>query len=151
MADVHLTSALDDAAANEIEQRLVTFNLAHTMAQPAAPEEPRPLHLFAYDDTGALVGGLIGRTHSIPFWLEVSILWVDEAHRRQGLGQRLVEECEWEATRRGCHYARLATSDYQAPEFYAKLGYIRYGMLDNCPPGETVFYFCKPLPATDAR
>jgi len=50
------------------------------------------------------------------------------------------------ASQRGCRYARLATSDYQAPEFYPKLGYTRYGALANCPPGETVSYFWKPLP-----
>lgn len=52
---------------------------------------------------------------------------------------------EQEALRRGCHYARLATSDYQAPEFYPKLGFILYGQLAYCPPGESVTYFWKPL------
>jgi hypothetical protein len=53
-----------------------------------------------------------------------------------------------EGARRGCRYARLAPSDYQAPEFHARLGYTRYGLLANCPPGETVSYFWKPLPPT---
>ncbi len=52
---------------------------------------------------------------------------------------------EMEAVARGCQYARLATSDYQAPGFYAKLGYAQNGMLENCPPGETVYYFWKRL------
>ena len=147
MTNYHLTSAPDDAAEEEITQRLVAYNLAHTASEAAAPqEEPRPLQFFAYDPSGALVGGLIARTHSIPFWLEVSILWVDEAQRGHGLGRRLMEQCEHEAIQRGCRYARLATSDYQAPEFYPKLGYTRYGLLADCPPGETVSYFWKPLP-----
>jgi GNAT superfamily N-acetyltransferase len=146
MTDYRLTSALDAAAEEEITQRLVAYNLRHTADQPATPQPPQPLQLFAWDDTGALVGGLIARTHSIPFWLEISILWVDEAQRGHGLGRRLMEQCEREASQRGCRYARLATSDYQAPEFYPKLGYIRYGALADCPPGETVSYFWKPLP-----
>lgn len=44
-----------------------------------------------------------------------------------------------------CRYARLATSDYQAPAFYRKLGYQLYGQLENCPAGETVYYFYKEL------
>lgn len=146
MTEYHLTSAPDDAAEEEIIHRLVAYNLRHTATQPAAPQPPQPLQLFARDDSGALVGGLIARTHSIPFWLEVSILWVDEARRGQGLGRRLMEQCEQAAIQRGCRYARLATSDYQAPEFYPKLGYTRYGLLADCPPGETVSYYCKPLP-----
>ena len=50
-----------------------------------------------------------------------------------------------EAKKRGCHYARLATGDYQAPDFYRKVGYRLYGELENCPRGETVYYFCKEL------
>ena len=57
-----------------------------------------------------------------------------------------MEQCDHEAIQRGCRYARLSTSDYQAPEFYPKLGYTRYGLLADCPPGETVSYFWKPLP-----
>lgn len=146
MADVQVTATADDVAEDELTQRLVAYNLAHTAHQPAAPQEPRPLQFFAYDGSGALVAGVIGRTHSIPFWLEISILWVDEAQRQRGLGRRLVQQCEQEAAQRGCRYARLATSDYQAPAFYPKLGYSRYGLLADCPPGETVSYFWKPLP-----
>ena len=146
MTNYQFTSVPDDAAEEEITQRLVAYNLRHTATQPAAPHPPQPLQLFARDDSGALVGGVIARTHSIPFWLEVGILWVDEAQRGHGLGRRLMEQCEQAAIQRGCRYARLATSDYQAPEFYPKLGYTRYGVLADCPPGETVFYFWKPLP-----
>ena len=148
MSDIRIASTMDEAAEEEITQRLVAYNLAHMPSAAAAPhEEPRPLHLVAYDASGALIGGVVGRTHTIPFWLEISILWVDEAQRGHGLGRRLVEQAEQEAVQRGCRYARLATGDYQAPEFYPKLGYIRYGLLADCPPGETVSYFWKPLPA----
>ncbi|MGH2503351.1 MAG: hypothetical protein ACRDID_12665, partial [Ktedonobacterales bacterium] len=70
MTDYQLTSVPDDAAEEEIIQRLVAYNLRHTATQPAAPHPPQPLQLFARDDSGALVGGVIARTHSIPFWLE---------------------------------------------------------------------------------
>src|SRR4051794_21180526 len=47
--------------------------------------------------------------------------------------------------RRQCRYARLATGHYQAPPFYAHLGYQLYGRLDDCPPGEVVSYYWKAL------
>lgn len=58
-----------------------------------------------------------------------------------------MRQAEQAAVAQGCRYARLATSHYQAPGFYAKLGYIQYGYLENCPPGEHLAYFWKPLAA----
>ena len=83
--------------------------------------------------------------NSIPKWLEISVLWIEESTRGHGVGRRLMEEAEREGRQRGCRYARLVTSNFQAPEFYRKLGYIAYGTLENCPPGETNFYLWKEL------
>ena len=124
---------------------LQAFNQTHTTAHPLAPHEALPLHLYALDQTGTMRAGLVGRTHAIPQWLEITLIWVDEPVRQQGLGRRLMEEAEGEARLRGCRYGRLATSNFQAPEFYERLGYSLYGRLENCPPGETVLYFWKEL------
>jgi GNAT superfamily N-acetyltransferase len=97
------------------------------------------------DDKGFVVGGLIGRTNEIPEWLEVSVIWVAEDKRGQGTGHHLMGLAEEEAKRRGCRYARLATGDYQAPDFYRRVGYRLYGKLGNCPRGDTVYYFYKEL------
>ena len=104
-----------------------------------------PLEVFALDDNGSVIGGLIGKTNGVPEWLEVSIIWVSEEKRGQGIGYHLMSLAEQEAKRRSCRYARLATSDYQAPHFYVKVGYRLYGQLENCPRGETVYYFYKEL------
>ena len=104
-----------------------------------------PLHVFTLDEAKRVVGGLIGRTHSLRAWLEVSILWVDEDYRGIGLGRALMERGEAEAIHRGCLYARLSTSHYQAPGFYEKMGYVLYGKLENCPPGDTSYYYRKDL------
>ncbi|HKB47137.1 MAG TPA: GNAT family N-acetyltransferase [Ktedonobacterales bacterium] len=76
----------------------------------------------------------------------MSVLWVEEAARGHGIGTELVRCAEQIAHQRGCRYARLATSHYQAPAFYRWRGYHEYGQLDDCPPGETVYYFRKSLP-----
>jgi GNAT superfamily N-acetyltransferase len=144
---MRLETGQNDAAADEITERIIAFNLAHLPAPTGEETTPAPLHIFAYDDNDQLVGGVTAHTHTLPFWLEVSVLWVDETQRGQGLGSQLMRQAEQEALARGCRYARLATSHYQAPGFYAKLGYLQYGYLENCPPGEHVTYFWKPLGA----
>jgi len=130
-----------------ITNQLIAFNQAHSTALSIEQADPSPLHLYLLDEAGNVLGGIVGRTHTIPFWFEVSIIWIDERIRRQGWGQRLMEQAEKEAQQRGCYYARLATGNFQAPAFYQKLGYALYGTLENCPPGETVFYFWKKLDA----
>ena len=128
-----------------ITNQLVAFNLAHSTALPLEEHYPLPLHLYLLDQAGTLLGGLVGRTHTIPMWFEISVIWIEERLRHQGLGRRLMEQAEYAAYQRGCRYARLASGNFQAPAFYQKLGYTLYGTLENCPPGETVFYFWKKL------
>jgi ribosomal protein S18 acetylase RimI-like enzyme len=104
-----------------------------------------PLEIYALDDKGLVVGGLTGKTNEIPEWLNISVVWVKEELRGRGIGRRLMNLAEEEAKRRACRFARLATSDYQAPDFYKKMGYIQYGKLENCPQGEIDYYFYKEL------
>jgi ribosomal protein S18 acetylase RimI-like enzyme len=136
---------VDEQREDYITNQLIAYNLANTTARPLEVYEPLPLHVFALDATGAVRGGLVGRTHSIPQWLEISVIWVDERLRHHGLGRKLMEDAEREAWQRGCRYARLATGNYQAPGFYERLGYSLYGRLENCPAGETVYYYWKEI------
>jgi ribosomal protein S18 acetylase RimI-like enzyme len=128
-----------------ITNQLVAFNEMHSTAHSIEQFDPAPLHVYVLDQAGTVFGGLVGRTHSIPYWFEISVIWVDQYVRHQGLGRNLMERAEHEAIQRGCRYARLATSEFQAPTFYEKLGYTLYGTLEDCPPGETVFYYWKEL------
>ncbi len=142
----------DLSVSQECEQALtddlIAFNNSHAPFWDQNYDEQftaAPLHVFILDEAKQMVGGLIGRTHSLRAWFEVSILWVDEERRREGLGRALMERGELEAIRRGCLYARLSTSQYQAPGFYEKAGYVLYGKLENCPPGDTAYYYRKDL------
>jgi ribosomal protein S18 acetylase RimI-like enzyme len=138
-------SMVSEQREDYITNQLIAFNQAHTTALPTGQFDPLPLHIYVLDRAGTILGGLVGRTHTIPLWLEISIIWVDDHVRGQGLGRQLMELAENEAHQRRCLYARVATSNFQAPEFYQKLGYSLYGTLENCPPGETVNYFWKKL------
>ena len=111
--------------------QLVAFNQRHSTALPIEHPDALPLQLFVLDRAGAVLGGVLGRTHAIPGWFEISVIWIEERLRQHGLGRRLMEQAEHIASERGCQYARLTTSNFQAPLFYQKLGYQPYGALDT--------------------
>jgi ribosomal protein S18 acetylase RimI-like enzyme len=94
---------------------------------------------------GAVIGScLFGRMH-------VRTLWVDESVRGTGWGRRLMEVAEAEAVRRGCTHAYTDTFSWQAPEFYKKLGYEVYGVLENYPPGSSLIYLSKAIGDQEPR
>jgi ribosomal protein S18 acetylase RimI-like enzyme len=140
--------AVDQERESVIEERLVAFNRANAALWEENHDdrfEAAPLHIYVRDKDSQLIAGLIGRTHALREWLEILVLWVDEPHRGAGVGRKLMARAEEEARNRGCVYARLASSNYQAPTFYEKLGYTLYGKLENCPPGDIGYYFWKRL------
>ncbi|SHJ83194.1 Acetyltransferase (GNAT) family protein [Roseomonas rosea] len=102
-----------------------------------------PLNVVLRDESGAPVGGLIGRSYS--GWLYVELFHLPEAQRRAGLGREMLSMAEREAAARGCIGVRLETYSFQAPGFYARMGYTVVGRLDDCPPGHTRFSLAKRL------
>ena len=130
------------AQASEVTERLRQFNLARSPGL-RSDGEPEPLEIYALDEAGAVAAGLVGKT--IWGWLEIGVIWVDADLRHQGIGSELMRRAEDEARRRGCKHARLSTFDFQAPEFYERLGYVSFGQLEGYPEGHTVHYFRKDL------
>ena len=107
-------------------------------------EHEVPLEVWLLDDQGALAGGLSGRTWA--HWLHVDLLWVDDRHRGQGHGARLLAEAERLARDdRSCVRSRLETWDFQAPAFYRKQGYEVVGAVEDYPPGVVEFILVKQL------
>ena len=106
---------------------------------------PQPFQAYALDTGDHLVGGLIGQTHAVPMWSEVSVFWVDELHRGRGIGRRLMDLAEAWSIEAGCEALRLSTASFQGAGFYERLGYRLYGTLRDCPPGEDLFFYFKRL------
>jgi ribosomal protein S18 acetylase RimI-like enzyme len=102
--------------------------------------------LMAYsvrDSDGNIIAALTGHT-----WggtCEISQLWVDEPHRHQRLGSRLMEEAERIARERGCSQIFLTTHSFQAPDYYVKLGFELCGAIDNYPAEHKFFTMRKLL------
>lgn len=77
--------------------------------------------------------------------LFVSVIFVDEDYRDQGLGAILLNKVESEAKTLGVKLSHLDTFDFQAKEFYEKHGYEVFGILDDCPEGHKRYYMRKLL------
>lgn len=121
---------------------LVEYNLTKV---PATQEE-----LFVnlskkiIDQQGNIIAGIVARMYC---WncVYVDTLWVSENHRKNGLGTKLLELVEQEAKDKGADMIHLDTFDFQAKEFYQKLGYEIFGELKDCPKRHSRYYLKKEL------
>lgn len=77
--------------------------------------------------------------------LHVDVLFVDEKYRHHGLGGQLLNKVEAEAKALGSTLVHLDTFDFQAKDFYIKMNYEVFGILDDCPPGHKRYYMKKIL------
>ncbi|WP_330239153.1 GNAT family N-acetyltransferase [Streptomyces sp. NBC_00525] len=145
---LHLETDVDKERRALLHQRLRDDNTAasphmRALRDPELEAEV-PLHVWALDAEGELVGGLAARTWAR--WLHLELLWVDTAHRGSGLGARLLAEAERLAREdRSCARSRVETWDFQAPGFYRKQGYEIRGQVEDFPPGVTQFTLTKNL------
>ncbi len=106
-----------------------TFVIEQTRAynRRFTERDVRKLCVFVRAPDGAIVGGLSGMT----YWqyLEVSYLWVSEAHRGAGYATQLMTAAEKEARARGCRHSMVDTFGFQALGFYVRMGYQEFGRL----------------------
>ena len=109
-------------------------------------QQPRPLCVFAQDESGGVVGGVLGDTQFK--WCKIRIIAVEQRHRAAGVATELLRRAEAEAAARGCRYVYLDSMDYHAPSFYAARGYECAGTIEDWDSrGHTKFYFTKRIGA----
>ena len=131
---IEVADPATEADHEAVMQKLIAFNALHS----SSDYEPYALRLRD-DASGEVVGGLFGRKYY--GWLFVELLFVPELGRRQGLGSRMLAEAEAFARSKGCIGVWLDTFSFQAPDFYPKHGYKRFGVIEDYPKGSTrVFY-----------
>ncbi|MDR6951768.1 GNAT superfamily N-acetyltransferase [Ancylobacter sp. 3268] len=107
----------------------------------AGAADYRDLWAIARDGNGAAGAGLKARTFYR--WMFIDWLWVSDDARGRGLGRALLAEAEAEARHRDCLGAFVDTYSFQAPEFYEKQGYQRFGQIDDFPPGHACIWLKK--------
>jgi ribosomal protein S18 acetylase RimI-like enzyme len=113
---------------DRLEDRLYDHNRRATGAN-----DGKGLAFVALDQHGVQVGAIAG--YSWACMAEIKQLWVDEAERGRGLGRGLLEAAVAEAVVRGCQSIWVMSYDFQAPNFYERLGFRREAELADWPPG----------------
>ncbi|WP_421775560.1 GNAT family N-acetyltransferase [Gracilimonas sp.] len=91
------------------------------------PFESETFGFIAKNDSGEVVGAVHGNTEWE--WVFIKHLWVREDYRGMGLGSDLMEAIIKEANKRGRYKYYLSTFEFQAPEFYKKVGFKIFGTL----------------------
>ena len=103
--------------------------------------------IYALDGNSQLIGGLcgdiLGKSASVDY------AWVDEKWRGQGIGTQIFSQLEIFAKSKDCQFIHLFTYEFQAKEFYYKLGYECVGTISNWIDDHDVIFFKKYLVIQD--
>ncbi|MDC6379911.1 GNAT family N-acetyltransferase [Pseudomonas graminis] len=103
-----------------------------------------PLTVIVRDPTtGEAVGGIIGRSSLGLAFLD--LFHLPDSLRGGGLGTKVLKAFEDEARTRGCRSAVLYTISFQAPGFYEKNGWVRFGEIGCDPEGASRVFMSKKL------
>jgi GNAT superfamily N-acetyltransferase len=139
--DIITTDLVDRAMEEAVGQGLNQYNDEMT-----GVNDRRPLAVILRDpETGRVLGGATGRS-------SLGLLFLDLFHlpkelRGGGLGSEILRRFEAEGRRRGCRNAVLYTISFQAPGFYEKNGWRRFGEIPCAPPGTSRIFMTKDLTA----
>ena len=124
-------------------EAVVTGGLADYNRETFGRVDTCTLDVLVRDDDGEIVGGLLGRSSLGLFFLD--LFYLPPKLRRGGLGSRMIALAEDEARRRGCTAAFVYTVTFQAPDFYERHGYRRFGEIACPPDGATRIFVTKAL------
>lgn len=100
----------------------------------------RAFAFFIKDDARQIKGGCSGYMYY--GCLYIDLLWVDESLRNQGYGKQLMQQAENLAKECKCRFLTVNTMDFEALDFYKKLGFIVEFMLDDFDK-HSIFYFLR--------
>ena len=105
--------------------------------------EPFTIYTQSKDDD-KIIGGCDGYTTGK--YCYAHRIWVDPKHRKTGIGTQLMLELEKYAKNKNCHTISLDTAEFQAKDFYEKLGYAVVSIVDGIIfPGYKQYFMSKML------
>lgn len=141
MAKQFIIEPCEKENAKKIIEGINTYNLGKVAA---LADVWTPLDFVIKDENGNEIAGILA---GMGYWngLEIKILWVNEAYRKEGLGTKLLNYAETMAKAKGATISMLDTFDFQAEAFYLKNGYEVVGEIKNFPTGHKRIYLSKKL------
>ncbi|MCQ1575071.1 GNAT family N-acetyltransferase [Neorhizobium galegae] len=134
--DLKLTEGMNADEEDFILERLMTHN-----AITFGPSNRRELAVPLHGEDGDLIGGLTGYTGR--GWLYISMLYVPDELRGQGIAGRMLDMAEAEARARGAIGAYIDTMNPEALKLYLKQGYTEIGTLKGLEGGHSVTWLEK--------
>lgn len=121
-----------------VDGKLTDYNIK---AKPLHQEEEFVAFKHVAEVDGQVIGGILGYSSFYKIGY-IETLWVDESHRRSGIGSELLNLIETDLKEFGCKVVHLETFDFQGPEFYRENGYEEFGKLFY-PNADLHEYFLK--------
>jgi GNAT superfamily N-acetyltransferase len=121
-----------------LEEAIYEFNV-----QATGISDGQLFASFLRDTERAVIGGISGWTWGKTCFIRH--LFVPAELRRQGYGTQLMQAVEAEAIDRGCGQIIVQTHDFQAPQFYAKLGFVVIARIPDYPVGHQEITMIKLL------
>ncbi|MGY5804245.1 GNAT family N-acetyltransferase [Rhizobium sp. LEGMi12c] len=135
-ATISVLDSPTDADRRAILAPLDAFNTAK-----AGNENYQPIAVVLRDETGGIIGGLWAQIYFD--WAFIELLFVPESLRGADFGSKLIREAEDIIKAKGCIGVWLDTFSFQAPGFYERQGYERFGTLENYPRGMARHFYQK--------
>lgn len=98
---------------------------------------------FIYDNSNQIIGGL----KAVHFYksIHVDLLWVHPLYRNSNYGTTLMSKVEEYAKTKQCSFITICTMDFEAKDFYQKLGYVIEFERNNYEKNSTLYYLKKNL------
>lgn len=124
----------DDNEAEYIHNKLIEHNIKYIT-------NAEEFKFCLKDSSGKIIGGIIASKDNES--MTIDFLWVDESLRGKGYGGKLIKNIEDIAKDTDCIVIWLNTFGFQAPEFYTKMGYQLFGVLEKCINGYDQYFFKK--------
>ncbi|MEI9417507.1 GNAT family N-acetyltransferase [Mesorhizobium sp. Cs1321R2N1] len=111
-------------------------------------DDDQGLTFVIRDDAGHAIG--IAAGYSWARASELTLMWIDEAHRGRGYARQLLEAFVAEAADRGVKKIWVSSHDFQAPGLYEKAGFKRMAELAGWPEGHFNIILCRTIAADGA-
>ena len=128
---------------NHVKDGIREFNQQHGYT------DITPIAVLLRDSAQNIIGGVYGELGLN--WLYVDLLWVGDAHKKQGHGRQLMHCIEQYALEQGVANIHLATTSFQALPFYYHIGYRLFGKIEDRPQGYNYYYLQKKIETTSHK
>ncbi len=137
MTNVEFVETVPDDIEKEMRNDLIEYESSH-----GVDVNYRAFSLVLKHENGDAIGVLNAFTAYAEIYIDD--MWIHSKYRKQGYGKKLISELENKFTGKGFNNINLCTSDFNAPKFYEKCGFIvEFTRVNRINPKLTKTFFVK--------